>query len=105
MITADSRYATGDLTTVTLPDGSGNVMLTPAPVNLAGIAFFYYTVQGGDRIDVLAAQYLGDAAKWWTIIDMNPEVLWPTDLIPGDVLRMPMVAPVSTNVPVGGVNG
>jgi len=49
----------------------------PPPERYALLAL--YTVMDGDRIDNLAAQYLGDATQYWRIADANaamrPETL------------------------------
>ena len=33
-----------------------------------------------DRLDRLAAHYYRDPAKWWLILDANPEILFGGDL-------------------------
>jgi hypothetical protein len=47
-----------------------------------------YTVVQGDRIDVLAYEYLGDSRLWYIIADMNPTVD-PLHLVGGTILRLP----------------
>jgi phage tail protein X len=42
---------------------------------------FQHTVREGDRLDLLAFKYYGDATKWWQISDANPEPPFPTDLL------------------------
>lgn len=42
---------------------------------------FLHTVRDGDRLDLLAYKYYGDAARWWQISDANPEFSYPTDLL------------------------
>lgn len=48
----------------------------------------FHTVVDGDRIDLIAWRYLGDAALWWVVCDYN-DLFWPLDLELGTVLRMP----------------
>lgn len=48
-----------------------------------------YVVVEGDRLDNLAAQFLGKAELWWVIADANRELLLPDPLIPGTVLLVP----------------
>lgn len=48
-----------------------------------------YTVVGGDRIDLLAHRFYGDATLWWFIAVANDLELLPVDLDYGDVLRIP----------------
>jgi copper chaperone CopZ len=42
---------------------------------------YQHTVREGDRLDLLAYKYYGDATRWWLISDANPEQLFPTDLL------------------------
>jgi nucleoid-associated protein YgaU len=49
-----------------------------------------YRVKSGDRIDTIAHQAFGDANRWWEIADLNPQIKFPLDLVPGDVLRIPL---------------
>lgn len=42
---------------------------------------FLHTVLEGDRLDLLAFKYYGDATKWWQICDANQTLLFPTDLL------------------------
>jgi len=48
----------------------------------------FYTVVEGDRIDLLAYQYLGDPTLWWVICDFN-DIAFPLELTVGATLRMP----------------
>lgn len=43
----------------------------------------------GDRMDTLAAEFLGDAELGWVIANANPELLYPDDIPVGTVLRIP----------------
>jgi nucleoid-associated protein YgaU len=49
-----------------------------------------HVVQDGDRFDTLAASLWGDPELWWRIADINPEVVYPSDLQPGTVIRVPV---------------
>lgn len=85
MIGKDSRYAQSVLYT-----GGGEEFLgarpqidtTPRPDDR------FHTVREGDRIDLIAFSYLGDAALWWIICDYN-EIFNPLELESGAVLRIP----------------
>ena len=48
----------------------------------------FHTVIEGDRIDVLAHQYLGRADLYWIICDYN-DIFFPLELEVGTVLRIP----------------
>ena len=47
-----------------------------------------HTVIEGDRLDLLAHRYLGDALLWWIICDYN-DLFFPLALEPGLALRIP----------------
>ena len=47
-----------------------------------------HTVVEGDRLDLLAHRYLGDARLWWIICDYN-DLFFPLALEPGLALRIP----------------
>ena len=47
-----------------------------------------HIVVEGDRLDLLAHRYLGDARLWWVIADVN-DLFWPLDLEVGTTLRIP----------------
>lgn len=48
----------------------------------------FHTVADGDRIDLIAHRYLGDARLWWIIADYN-DLFFPLELEIGAVLRIP----------------
>jgi nucleoid-associated protein YgaU len=94
-------------------------MTTPAGTDNAGTVVAYlsrriipqpgvypqtqkYTVVAGDRIDNLAARYLGDPILFWMILDangaMDPDELTAT---PGRVILIPLVS----GIPTGARNG
>jgi nucleoid-associated protein YgaU len=57
-----------------------------------------HTVRQGERLDTLAAQFLGDPTQFWRICDAN-DVLRPQDLtaVPGSVLRIPVTLGISSS--------
>jgi len=67
--------------------------LLPRPDSLTAIA--EHVVAAGDRPDLLAFRYLGDAEQWWRIADANP-VLHPDELTatPGRRVRITLPAGV-----------
>lgn len=89
-VSADSRYATGGFVRVSLPDGTQSRALWPSRVKTAGIQYKNYTVKAGDRLDLIALREYQDPSKWWMIADMNPDIMWPHDLIDGSVIRIPL---------------
>jgi hypothetical protein len=90
---ADSRYyGTGTLTYVS-PSGEAITYLArrivpqPGAPNFATIA--QHMVRQGDRLDLIAAKYLGDPLIFWLICDANGAID-PRDLVatPGKVLNI-----------------
>jgi nucleoid-associated protein YgaU len=51
-----------------------------------------HSVQQGDRIDVLAARYLGDPLLYWRIADANLAVRPDDPLVLGNSLSIPLAA-------------
>ena len=54
----------------------------------------FHTVIEGDRVDLLAHRYLGQAYLWWIICDYN-DIFFPMELTPGTILRIPSAEHVS----------
>ena len=73
-------------------------MPQPGAPNFATIAS--HTVRQGDRLDLIAAKYLGDPLVFWLICDANGAIR-PDDLVetPGTVLS------ITTPQGVPGVGG
>jgi len=71
----DSRYYAYSTLTYVTPDGQAISYLTrrfvpqPGPPNFTTIA--QHTVRQGDRLDLIAAKYLGDPLMFWLICDAN----------------------------------
>lgn len=55
---------------------------------LEGVKTFTYTFSVGDRLDVLAARFLGDDRYYWVIALVN-NIMWPLGVQPGTVLTIP----------------
>ena len=89
----DSRYYGSSTLTYTMPGGQNITYLArrfvpqPGAPNFATIA--QYTVKQGDRLDLIAAKYLGDPLIFWLICDANGAIE-PSDLVetPGTVLQI-----------------
>jgi nucleoid-associated protein YgaU len=58
-------------------------------VPAATSSYKLYTWQANDRADLVAAKELGNPTLWWSIFDINPEVINPLNVQPGTVLRLP----------------
>jgi len=94
-----SRYNGVATATITLTDGRTVSYLrrrvVPQP-SLFG-TMQSVTIQDGDRIDRLAAQYLGDQLAFWRLCDANG-ALQPEELTanPGSTISIPLPAGVGT---------
>jgi hypothetical protein len=89
----DSRYYAFGVLQYTAPNGqviaylARRIISQPGAPNYATINT--YTVKQGDRIDLIAAQYLSDPLMSWLICDANG-AMRPYDLVstPGRVLAI-----------------
>lgn len=92
MIYLSSRYADSDVTFI-LDSRTGiaqaTVIRETPEQDLAeqyGRSYFW---RDGDRLDFLAYRFYGSSLDWWRILDANPEVLNPSQIAPGTLLRIP----------------
>jgi hypothetical protein len=91
----DSRYYGSSTLTYTAANGQTISYLArrfvpqPGAPNFSTVA--RHTVKQGDRLDLIAAKYLGDALIFWLICDANAAIR-PDDLVktPGTVLSITM---------------
>ena len=89
----DSRYYRSSTLTYIAPNGQTIVYLArrlvpqPGAPNFSTVA--QHTVKQGDRLDLIAAKYLGDPLIFWLICDANgairPDVLVET---PGTIINI-----------------
>ena len=85
-----SRYAAVDIATVTTADGRSIAYLRrrflPSPRSFA--LLLEHTVTEGERIDTVAAEFLGDPEQSWRVCDANG-AMQPEELAaPGTRLRI-----------------
>jgi nucleoid-associated protein YgaU len=89
----DSRYYGFSTLIYTTPGGqqiaylARRIVPQPGAPNFATIAT--HTVHQGDRLDLIAAKYLGDPLMFWLICDAN-EAIEPEELVatPGTMLNI-----------------
>jgi nucleoid-associated protein YgaU len=89
----DSRYYGTSILQYTPPSGQSipylqrRLVPQPGAPNYATIT--QHTVRQGDRLDLIAAKYLGDPLMFWLICDANGAIR-PADLVatPGKVLNI-----------------
>ena len=97
LFAVNSRYIGIATSTLVAPDGTTVAYIQrrfiPQPEQLAQLQ--QHAVVQGDRLDVLAAQYLGDPQLFWRICDAN-RAMRPEDLTAtvGKVLRICLPAGV-----------
>ena len=48
-----------------------------------------YTVSAGETLESIASKIYGDPTQFWRIADINPQIKFPIDLVPGTVIRIP----------------
>jgi hypothetical protein len=89
MIYSDSRYADG--TIFTANDSRTNLprITVYRTFPTAQSKFYYYNWVENDRIDAVANDLLGSPLLWWKIMDYNPEVIDPFDIVVGTTIRIP----------------
>lgn len=95
MITATSRYADDSVVTLTGPDGNLRAVITLNEPSTDTFNYISYQLQQGDRPDLLAYNFYGDATLWWKIADANPEIMdwWDTAFLTqtNTIIRIPIV--------------
>jgi len=97
MITKRSRYAG----CILYRDGSEEFVGFRSPINkMERPDDRFHRVLAGDRIDLLAFRYLGDAKLWWVICDYN-DIAFPLVIEEGRVLRIPSMEHVMMRVMIG----
>jgi hypothetical protein len=78
---SNSRYAKTGTLQITVPDGAGGKReivyqsrrFIP-PAGSAGQLLVEHTMLDGERLDGIAARYLGDPSQYWRICDSNAAV-------------------------------
>ena len=96
MIGKDSRYAS----CVLYRDGDGESLGTRQRIDATPrYDDRFHTVTDGERLDIIAHRYLGDAKLWWIICDYN-DLFLPLELEPGTVLRIPSVENVKMRLTI-----
>ena len=53
------------------------------------IQTFSVRITNADRLDILAAKYLGNGEYWWLIAELN-NIDWPFDFEDGQIIKIPV---------------
>ena len=87
MFSPTSRYADAGSYQVTLADGSVvTATYIPAPVVRAPIG--WHRRADGERLDLIAYQYLGDATRAWQLCEAN-DAISPDALAAHELIAIP----------------
>lgn len=86
-----SRYERAETYQVTLQDGT-RVTVAKPPIPLANPLRGYHPRLQGQRLDLIAAQYLADATSFWRLCDGNNAVV-PDALAARDQVGIPTKEP------------
>ena len=88
---SDSRYADGlFLQAVDARTGKSQITVF-REFPSANISAHYYSWVEGDRIEVVASKLFGNSDMWWSIMDVNPDIIDPQNIAPGTSVRIPNV--------------
>ena len=80
----ERRYSTTDVWTAQDGDPRPFRGLKPREVTTL-LGYVEHELAPGDRLEMLAQDYLGDPRLWWAIAQANPQVIFPADLIYRDM--------------------
>lgn len=94
MIASNSRYVNSVQVTENI-NGKDLVYITPSSIPAYTFRYTNYVVNGSDRIDNLAATFLGDPTQWFLIARANPQIVNWFTLEPGMIIRIPVVSVTS----------
>jgi LysM repeat protein len=85
-----SRYYDGTLTqTPNKYTGTYEIsVFRKFPTNVT-VSYVLYTWVDGDTLGEIAKRYNVGPKYWWEILDINPEILDPFNIVPGTQLRIP----------------
>lgn len=89
MIFTNSRYATGLINKV-LDSRNNKYQISVSrvfPTKTKEIMYYYWAEK--DRMDAIAAKFLGNPDRWWEIMDLNPEIVDPLNIPLGTKIRVP----------------
>ncbi len=98
----NSRYASTATATYTLADGTQVTYLLRRfvpPANQFAL-LVEHTVTGGERLDNIAAQFIGDPELYWRLCDGN-EAMWPDDLTATAGRKLRITLPQGIPAPFG----
>lgn len=60
-----------------------------------------YTINEGDRLDLLSLHFYNNTRRWWRILDANPQIIFAADLMLSEYIGETILIPRSRE-PGGG---
>ena len=89
MVFKGSRYSKTETITPENSEGKSPRVLAVRDIpEETGV--FEHTVTQGERLDQIAQRYYNDSKKYWLILDANPDVLHPLELlVAGRKIKIP----------------
>lgn len=89
MVFKGSRYSTTEVVEIRGPDGQVRRTLA-IRVIVPPASALAQTVNEGERLDTLAARFYGEPTRYWLLLDANPDVLNPFEVLSaGRVIQVP----------------
>lgn len=88
-ILPQSRYTSGEVLWVnTKKRGNKQTVYLNTVVELSQ-PYTVAILRETDAMAHYAYRAYGDPNRWWTIADINPQIFYPFDIIPGAQMRVP----------------
>jgi hypothetical protein len=84
------EYSIVDFVAV-VPDGDQNPVVFYEFSDIGALKYTEYTWKDRDRLDLVSYEFYRRTDLWWVILDNNPEVVDPSNIPAGTVLRIPRV--------------
>lgn len=88
----DSRYEGAPVVPVQGSDGVWRATLQPPLGEITIGSYNTHRVVSGESLVSLAFDAYGDPEFWWRLADANPQLEYPDELTPGQLLRIPSFA-------------
>ena len=55
-----------------------------------------YTIEKGDRLDLLSLHFYNNTRRWWRILDANPQIMFAADLMLDEYVGETILIPRAT---------
>lgn len=90
-LSADSRYVSARSIVVETDRGNVRALYRQQPQIQVNRRYSRQIVAEWDRIELITATELNSATQWWIAADINPHFHHPDDLVPGELIRVPVL--------------